>query len=436
MPHRAAASAWARCWPLCRRRPRAKVAPITIVINQSPWFGGFSKAVEAYEKQTGNKVTLDVNPFAGSAEKQRNSVRSSQGQFDILVMNSTWLAEFYHGGFLTPLGDIDPAFKLDPQVLSYDDTAYWDAKTKTNSAKTGALYGVPLNGNIQLLFYRADLYQQHGLKVPETWDQLLANAQKLHNPPNVYGMVFRGAQRLRHLVRLDAVPAQPQRRDLPGREGRRLHRHHQQPRREEGARHLRGPHEKGGAAEPGQLRPGPGDPGAGDRQGRARDAGDRRVVADGRSDQVRSGRQDQRRSAAAWAGRQAVADAGAFHRLDTEEHPEGPAGRRVDLPQVVPDRARPADRRRRGRPTDPPRHARVRTLEEAGAPLDESDGRLGAVSALDVHGARGPADRLGAGAAAERGGDRRKDTGGGAECDGGRNRGHHEKGRVQDRPAA
>lgn len=171
-----------------------KVAPITIVINQSPWFGGFSKAVEAYERETANKVTLDVNPFAGSAEKQRNSVRSRQGQFDILVMNSTWLAEFYHGGFLTPLGDIDPSFKLDPQVLSYDDTAYWDAKTKSNNARTGSLYGVPLNGNIQLLFYRADLYQQAGLKVPETWDQLMANAQKLHNPPSIYGMVFRGAR--------------------------------------------------------------------------------------------------------------------------------------------------------------------------------------------------------------------------------------------------
>ena len=171
-----------------------KVAPITIVINQSPWFGGFSKAVDAYEKQTGNKITLDVNPFAGSAEKQRNSVRSSQGQFDILVMNSTWLAEFYHGGFLTPLGEIDPSFKLDPQVLAYDDTAYWDAKNKINSAKTGSLYGVPLNGNIQLLFYRADLYQQAGLKVPETWDQLMANAQKLHNPPAIVGMVFRGAR--------------------------------------------------------------------------------------------------------------------------------------------------------------------------------------------------------------------------------------------------
>jgi multiple sugar transport system substrate-binding protein len=171
-----------------------KVVPISIVINQSPWFAGFSKAVEAYEKQTSNKVNLDVNPFAGSAEKQRNSVRAKEGQFDLLVMNSTWMAELFHGGFLTPLNDIDPTFKIEPQVINYDDTAYWDAKNKINSAKTGVPYGVPINGNIQVLYYRTDLYEKAGLKVPRTWDELVANAAKLHNPPAVYGMVQRGAR--------------------------------------------------------------------------------------------------------------------------------------------------------------------------------------------------------------------------------------------------
>src|SRR5688572_833058 len=171
-----------------------KVVPITIVINQSPWFAGFAKAVEAYEKASGNKVNLDVNPFAGSAEKQRNSVRAREGQFDVLAMNSSWLAEFYHGGFLVPLNDIDPSFKIDPQVINYDDTGYWDAKTRTNNAKTGVVYGVPINGNIQVLYYRADLYEKAGLKVPLTWDELVANAAKLHNPPAVYGMVQRGAR--------------------------------------------------------------------------------------------------------------------------------------------------------------------------------------------------------------------------------------------------
>ena len=171
-----------------------KLAPITIVINQSPWFAGFSKVVETYEKETGNKVMFDVNPFAGSAEKQRNSVRAKEGQFDILTMNALWLAEFYHGGFLTPLNEIDPNFKVDPQVINYDDTAYWDPKTKTNNARTGVPYGVPINGNIGVLYYRADLYAQAGLKVPQTWDELAANAAKLHKPPAVYGMVPRGAR--------------------------------------------------------------------------------------------------------------------------------------------------------------------------------------------------------------------------------------------------
>ena len=45
-----------------------KTAPITLVINQSPWFDSFRRVVELYEKETGNRVELDVNPFAGSNE--------------------------------------------------------------------------------------------------------------------------------------------------------------------------------------------------------------------------------------------------------------------------------------------------------------------------------------------------------------------------------
>src|SRR5512146_991804 len=79
---------------------QGKVAPITVVINQSPWFDSFRKTVEVYEKESGNKVELDVNPFAGSLEKQRNSVRAKQGQYDLLIMNSGWFAEMYFGGFV------------------------------------------------------------------------------------------------------------------------------------------------------------------------------------------------------------------------------------------------------------------------------------------------------------------------------------------------
>src|SRR5690349_13649461 len=122
---------------------QAKAAPITVVINQSPWFDSFRKTVELYEKETGNKVELDVNPFAGSLEKQRNSVRASKGQYDLLIMNSGWFAEMYFGGFVEPLNDIDPSFKLDPDVYTLGDTVYFDAAKKI-MVPSGKLMSVPI----------------------------------------------------------------------------------------------------------------------------------------------------------------------------------------------------------------------------------------------------------------------------------------------------
>jgi multiple sugar transport system substrate-binding protein len=171
----------------------AKAAPITIVINQSPWFNSFRRTVELYEKESGNRVELDVNPFAGSLEKQRNSVRAAQGQYDLLIMNSGWIAEMYFGGFVEPVLDIDPAFKLDPDIYTLDNTIYFDAAKKT-MAPSGKLMSVPISPLIPLLYYRGDLYKEAGLKAPDTFAELEANAKRFHKPPSRYGIVQRGAR--------------------------------------------------------------------------------------------------------------------------------------------------------------------------------------------------------------------------------------------------
>src|SRR5437016_5280551 len=90
----------------------SKVAPITMEINQSPWFDGFRQLVEQYQKETGNKIELDVNPFAGALDKIRNSLRAGAGSYDLMAIDNTWIVEFLDGGFLIPLNEIDPNFKL------------------------------------------------------------------------------------------------------------------------------------------------------------------------------------------------------------------------------------------------------------------------------------------------------------------------------------
>ena len=168
-----------------------KAAPITMVINQSPWFDGFRQLVEQYQRETGNRIELDVNPYAGALDKIRNSLRASSGSYDLLAIDNNWMVEFFDGGFLVPVTDIDAGFRIDPQVSTYGGTIYWNDKLRTFDPRGGKLMGVPINGNVEVFYYRKDLYDQHGLKVPQTWDDVLANATKLNDGSRIYGFVHR-----------------------------------------------------------------------------------------------------------------------------------------------------------------------------------------------------------------------------------------------------
>lgn len=188
----------------CASLASAEEATITIVINQSPWFPGFQTVVEKYEKETGNTVNLDVNPFAGSLEKQRIAVRSDKSPFDILILNAGFFVEFYTGGFMQPLTDIDPEFALSEDIYTFDDSVCWNAEAKTITCDGGDFLAVPVNPNVLILHYRKDLYDENGLSVPTTWDELYANAKALQTKQR-YGILQRG-QRGTFDVTYDVFP--------------------------------------------------------------------------------------------------------------------------------------------------------------------------------------------------------------------------------------
>src|SRR5690348_11428242 len=53
--------------PALAQKPFADVGkqpPITVLIGSTPWYPAFEKVVGAYEQQTGNRIKLDVTPFA------------------------------------------------------------------------------------------------------------------------------------------------------------------------------------------------------------------------------------------------------------------------------------------------------------------------------------------------------------------------------------
>ena len=169
--------------------PSAEDSGIVILINSSPWLGGFEAIVERYTAETGRSVRLDVNPFPAMLPKSRNAVIADQSEFDLLALNEQWMLEFYASNWVTPITEIDPAFVLDQGIIDYGNAAYWDPASGTASPD-GTLYAVPVNGNIQLFFYRADLFEKAGLKPPDTWEQVRTAAEVIGSG-DVLGFAWR-----------------------------------------------------------------------------------------------------------------------------------------------------------------------------------------------------------------------------------------------------
>jgi multiple sugar transport system substrate-binding protein len=169
-----------------------KQADITVLVGSTPWYPAFEKAVGLYEQQTGNHIKLDVTPFGNILEKARNAVRSGQSPYGLMTLDTQWTIEFYEGGFLSPLTDIDAAFVMPKEVLAYGDSGYWNAQKRWRTADGGKLMAYTVLGNVQLLYYRGDLLKQAGIAPPATWNDVLAACTKLAKPPATYGFVARG----------------------------------------------------------------------------------------------------------------------------------------------------------------------------------------------------------------------------------------------------
>ncbi|MGR3542068.1 MAG: ABC transporter substrate-binding protein [Hasllibacter sp.] len=57
------------------------------------------------------------------------------------------------------------------------------------AAVDGGYASVPVDGWTQMLVYRADLFEEAGLAPPNTYANVLAAIEALHNPPEMYGFV-------------------------------------------------------------------------------------------------------------------------------------------------------------------------------------------------------------------------------------------------------
>lgn len=171
---------------------RASGVTLNVPIPSAPFTTALQQVIGEYEQATGNKVNVSAYPFASLLTEEVDALVHGSGAYDVVFINTGWAGEFYHRGWVVPIEELDPSFKWPKGLIEYGGTCRWDHVHKVTSLH-GTPMSLPLVGNIQLLFYRKDLFSKLGMKVPETWADVIANGKKAMSAKAVpYGYAIRG----------------------------------------------------------------------------------------------------------------------------------------------------------------------------------------------------------------------------------------------------
>jgi multiple sugar transport system substrate-binding protein len=149
-----------------------------------------------FEKQTGIKTEWVEADFSGWFQKAINDGQTRAGAFDLYVMDDLWIPRFAGGGYLANLEELgyQPDGDFVPPAV---ELGYWPPRSGPRQAgvelnSKSVLYALPLIGDVQLLFYRNDIYASGP---PATWDDVLKIAREKSDPAKRrYGWVTRGVK--------------------------------------------------------------------------------------------------------------------------------------------------------------------------------------------------------------------------------------------------
>lgn len=140
-----------------------------------------------FEALTGAKVTMEIMDTDQYTNKVMVELAAKTSTLDVICLRPlNDLKLFNKNGWIT---DLSPHFNND---TAFDIGDYFDGAIQS-CMYDGKLYCIPAVAESQIIYYRKDIFEQKGIKVPETMDELVNAARTLTNKANdFYGFVARG----------------------------------------------------------------------------------------------------------------------------------------------------------------------------------------------------------------------------------------------------
>ena len=171
--------------------PYEKYEGTTLVVSW-PALAHFSAAealVDEFTEETGIEVEIDALQYLKLRDRQILEMSKPEGEYDVVSWVVMWKGEYVSKGLLTPLSQfftsgslVDPQYDIDDVAGAYlQNGGVVGGKKGYMPGVSGALYGIPFGAETSILAYRKDIFEEQGIEVPTTYDELAAVMTKLHD---------------------------------------------------------------------------------------------------------------------------------------------------------------------------------------------------------------------------------------------------------------
>ena len=132
------------------------------------------KHLAQFEKETGIKVNAEWLPSAPLRQKLVMELGAKNTDLDLYEGMMKTAYQYDKAGWLEPLDK----YVNNPELV-HPDYDFADFAPRTKPVIDGRVVGISSSCNPQLLMYRKDLFEEHGIKVPTNWAELEAAAKTL-----------------------------------------------------------------------------------------------------------------------------------------------------------------------------------------------------------------------------------------------------------------
>jgi sorbitol/mannitol transport system substrate-binding protein len=127
-------------------------------------------------------VVLEENVLR---QRVTTDIATKAGQFDVLTIGNYEVPIWAKQGWLVPMDNLPASYDVDDLLKPVRAGLTYDGK----------IYGLPFYGESAMTYYRTDLFEKAGIKMPDapTYEQIRGFADKITDKPNqIYGMCLRG----------------------------------------------------------------------------------------------------------------------------------------------------------------------------------------------------------------------------------------------------